>query len=143
MTNFRLDIGGHVEKPKADISIITDYDQRYLVMISKIFYKEIDGWDDKSGRVLNEILEHGGNIAAFWYKMRLVGAVVWSWGNLEYIAFKLKEQGRGNGKILLDFVLHKISESGEEVALSARAIPNSPMAKFLEKYGFYEGKSSE
>jgi len=130
------------DKPKADISIITDYDQRYLGIISKIFYKELAGWNDKGTDALNALLARGGHIAAYWHKMRLVGAALWErqgegW-RLLHICFKMKEQRRGHGRVLLDFIVHKITETDETGLLQVDLDKNSPahVARFFEKYGF-------
>ena len=134
-----------VGKPEGDISLVTDYDQRYLLVISKIFYKEVPSWDDRSGDVLNAVLARGGRIAVYWHKMRLVGAVVWSADGddwiLEHIGFKRKEQRRGHGRVLLDFVRFQIQEAAArdlrpQGMLRAKVAENSPAAAFLEKYGF-------
>ncbi|MCL2169843.1 MAG: hypothetical protein FWB74_07455 [Defluviitaleaceae bacterium] len=129
----------HKEKPVADISMATDYDQRYLEIISKIFYKELTDWDCKQGYELNKILAEGGQIALYWHKMRLVGAAVYqlidnNW-KLLHIAFKSKEQGSGHGKVLLDFVMYKIYEFGG-THLTAQVSNSQPLVagKFFKKY---------
>jgi len=150
MLNLVYHIDKQVEKPKEDISMATSYDQRYLEMISKIFYKELEGWNCRRGYDLNDILGRGGKIAIFWRRMRLVGAVVWSgeadtW-QLEHMAFKFKEQRRGSGKILLDYVLYQIGLAGESgdspqeqgtvPLLHASVAEGSAAELFLRKYGF-------
>lgn len=128
-----------LEKPRADISIATDYDQRYLKMISKFFYKEMTGWNDRSEETLNNVLKAGGNIAMFWdpKKMDLVGAVVWS-GNddtwrIDHICFKFKFQRLGYGRLLLDFVVHKI---GANANLMTSLPKEAGAVNFFNKYGF-------
>ncbi|MCL2854396.1 MAG: GNAT family N-acetyltransferase [Defluviitaleaceae bacterium] len=125
------------EKPKADISIITDYDQRYLGIISKIFKNGMTAGD------LNDVLYAGGNIAAYWHKGRLVGAIVWTWcneagGQILYIGFKKRQQGKGFGKLLLDYAVYKTTaKEGYKGNLSLWAEIGDEYANaanFFEKY---------
>ena len=145
VVTLTYDIATHEkDKPKADISIITDYDQRYLGIISKIFYKDLPSWNDKSGYDLNDILARGGHIAAYWERMRLVGAAVWEQtddGNwqLLHICLKFKLQRRGHGRIFMDYVIHKIQETSPQGKLTAVVpIKNIIGIKFLEKCGFIQ-----
>jgi len=64
------------EKPKTDISMITDYDGRYMEIIARLFRRGHDGWDGNAYD-LEVFLTTGGFIAAYWHKMRLVGAIMW------------------------------------------------------------------
>ncbi|MDR2168470.1 MAG: GNAT family N-acetyltransferase [Clostridiales bacterium] len=128
-------------KPNADISMITDYDQRYLKIIGKFFYKDLPGWNDKTGEKFNVILARGGQIAAYWYRMRLVGAAVWEregddW-RLLHICLKWKQQRQGHGRVLLDFVLHKIQETAAQGQLKA-SLPKNATTNFFKDYGFSE-----
>ncbi|MCL2350131.1 MAG: GNAT family N-acetyltransferase [Defluviitaleaceae bacterium] len=130
-------------KPADDISIITDYDQRYLGIIVKIFRKfmPITHWVNVDD--MNDILKSGGHIAAFWHKMKLVGAVCWTWdaekgeGEILHICFKWKHQRQGFGARLLDFVLFRIGEGGAKAGkLHADPGKDAAAAAFFKKYGF-------
>jgi len=125
-------------KPKVDVSMITDYDQRYLENISKIFYKDLPGWNAKDTWELNNILARGGRIAAYWERMRLSGAAVWQplgddW-QLTHIALKHKIQRAGHGRAFVDYVLFKIQEEAPESALFVDADVGS--VGFFTKCGF-------
>lgn len=93
-----------IEKPKGDMSLITDYDQRYINIISKIFKKELSKDD------LNNLLNEGAKIGAYWHKFRLVGAIVWTWDNqtgieIIHMGFKKKAAGRGFEEALLEYAV--------------------------------------
>ena len=99
-------------KPQADISLATDYDQRYLGIINKIFEKNIEEWDERNTDRLNAHLEQGGQIAMYWHKGRIVGTVLWildgdAW-RITQMGFKRRHQGRGFGEELLDYMFWKI-----------------------------------
>ncbi|MCL2236227.1 MAG: GNAT family N-acetyltransferase [Defluviitaleaceae bacterium] len=123
------------EKPKADISIITDYDQRYLGIISRIFKKRMRVND------LNDILDAGGNIAAYWHKGRLVGALVWTWsedgGEILHIGFKKKLRGKGFGGVLMNYAIYIISTKDDYIGGLPFGVKVGGNAQaFFEKYGF-------
>jgi len=126
------------EKPVGDMSIITDYDQRYLNIISKIFNKQMSVDD------LNDVLDTGGNIAAYWHKNRLVGAVVWTWDNAEggeikYIGFKKRVRGKGFAKKLLNYAIYTTTTKDNHIGdlpLTVSLPEDDPNTNFFTKYGF-------
>ena len=138
------------DKPDADISMVTDYDVRYLKIISKIFSKglPVDSWKGKSHKDLLEHLENGGEIAAYWHGGVIAGAVVWQWdakkseGKILQICFTKRLRGFGYGRLLLDYILFKIKNSADylndEGLLYAEKPPQDEAARFFESYGFAE-----
>lgn len=129
------------EKPKDDMSIITDYDQRYLNYINKIFKKEFYGWDYRNGvENFNEILEGGGQMAAFWHRGKIVGAIIWHWGGEEgkitHICFKANSQRQGFGRLLVDFALYHIRQKNESGRLFVEISADDKNANFFKKIGF-------
>ena len=127
-------------KPSADISMVTDYDQRYLGIISKIFKTNLEGWEG-SAETLDDHLQKGGKIAAFWHKMNLVGAIVWKTNDdttlITQICFKKKAQRQGFGKELFAYALHKIAED-ENAPKTITVTPTPQTANFFKKCSFTE-----
>jgi len=100
-------------RPNADISLATDYDQRYLGIITKIFCKDIGEWEDRSTDTLNKHLDDGGQIAMYWHKGRIVGAMLWALDGdawcITYIGLKSKYQNWGFDKELVEYMLWQIN----------------------------------
>jgi len=146
----RYDIAKHNKgKPDADISMVTDYDVRYLKIISRIFAKGLpnDSWKGKNDKDLLAFLEGGGKMAAFWYGNVIYGAVCWQWnenkkeGKILQICFKKRLRRFGYGRTLMDYVLYQIisgAAKGEsaEGLLYAEINPEDEAAGFFKAYGF-------
>jgi ribosomal protein S18 acetylase RimI-like enzyme len=142
-------------KPKEDISMVTDYDTRYLKIISKIFTKNLPPqmWKgtkkgtSKGPADLLAHLEADGKIAVYWSAGVIVGAIVWEWdedkgkGSILYICFKRHDQRFGYGRLLIDYAIYEttgFSGLGGEGLLYAETDPDDEAAGFFKKYGFVE-----
>jgi ribosomal protein S18 acetylase RimI-like enzyme len=134
------------EKPTADISMVTDYDVRYLRIISKLFKKNIpEIWKDKKPEDLLAHLDAGGKITVYWHGGVIVGAVVWEWdvnkneGRVLQICFIKRLRLMGYGSILMDFILHQIINlSKNEGLLYVDTEPENEAVGFFKSYGFTE-----
>lgn len=89
----------------------------YLNEIDLLFKDTLSDWIDESVESLYDYIDEGYQIAVIAIHEKIIGSIIWVWfeelgyGRIEYLAVQKKDQGKGYGRLLIDYVISELSRS--------------------------------
>ena len=118
----------------------------YLEQINTMFTNDLLPWAGKGVDELRENIENGAIISAILEDEQIAGAIVWQWlddsasGEIAYICVGSQYQGKGYGRMLVDYVKNamsaKINEGEENRIYLDVDQTNKGAQQFYESQGF-------